>query len=93
VRKARFFQHDSYVSIDYAEQEVEAYRLVSEDGARPAIRGGPIAVTRNEPLRLELEDFVDAVRVNRPPAVTGRDGRAALALATQVSELISKGTA
>jgi predicted dehydrogenase len=93
VRKARFFQHDSYVSIDYAEQEVEAYRLVSEDGARPAISGGRIAVTRDEPLRLELADFVDAVRENRPPAVTGRDGRAALALATQVSELISKGAA
>ena len=90
VRKARFFQHDSYVSIDYAEQEVEAYQLVSEGGGRPAIRGGPIVITREEPLRLELVDFVDAIRVNRPPAVTGRDGRAALALATQVSELISK---
>ena len=27
VRKVRFFQHDSYVSIDYAAQEVEVYRL------------------------------------------------------------------
>ena len=93
VRKARFFQHDSYVSIDYAEQEVEAYQLVSEGGGRPAIRGGRIEVTRDEPLRLELVDFVDAIRGNGAPAVTGRDGRAALALATQVSELISKDTA
>jgi predicted dehydrogenase len=93
VRKARFFQHDSYVSIDYAEQEVEAYQLLSEDGSRPAIRGGRIEVTRDEPLRLELADFVDAIREDRPPMVTGRDGRAALALATQVSELISKGAA
>ena len=29
VRKARFFQKDSYVSIDYAAQEVEAYRIVA----------------------------------------------------------------
>ena len=93
VRKARFFQHDSYVSIDYAEQEVEAYQLVSEGGSRPAIRGGRIEVTRDEPLRLELVDFVDAIRGNGAPAVTGRDGRAALALATQVSELISKDAA
>jgi predicted dehydrogenase len=93
VRKARFFQHDSYVSIDYAEQEVEAYQLVSEGGGRPAIRGGPIEITRDEPLRLELVDFVDAIRMNRPSAVTGDDGRVALALATQVSELISKGAA
>ena len=93
VRKARFFQHDSYVSIDYAEQEVEAYRLVAADGGRPAIQGGRVDVSSDEPLRLELVDFVEAVRTGRPPVVTGRDGRAALALATQVSELVSKGGA
>ena len=27
VRKARFFQHDAYISIDYAAQELEVYRL------------------------------------------------------------------
>lgn len=93
VRKARFFQRDSYVSIDYAEQEVEAYRLVSENGGRPVIQGGRVEVSNDEPLRLELADFVQAVRTRRQPAVTGRDGRTALALATQVTELISKGAA
>ena len=93
VRKARFFQQDSYVSIDYAEQEVEAYRLVAQNGGRPAIQGGRVDVTGDEPLRLELADFVEAVRTRRQPGVTGRDGRAALALATQVSELVSKGAA
>ena len=85
-----FFQRDSYVSIDYAEQAVEAYRLVAQNGGRPEIQGGRVDVTGDEPLRLELADFVDAVRTGRQPAVTGRDGRAALALATQVTELISK---
>ena len=93
VRKARFFQRDSYVSIDYAEQEVEAYRLVAENSGRPAIQGGRVDVANDEPLRLELADFVEAVRTGRPPVVTGRDGRAALGLATQVSELVSKGAA
>ena len=93
VRKARFFQRDSYVSIDYAEQEVEAYRLVAADGRRPAIQGGRVDISSDEPLRLELVDFVEAVRTGRSPVVTGRDGRAALALATQVSELVSKGGA
>ena len=93
VRKARFFQRDSYVSIDYAEQAVEAYRLVAQNGGRPEIQGGRVDVTGDEPLRLELADFVDAVRTGRQPAVTGRDGRAALALATQVTELISKTSA
>jgi len=88
VRKARFFQHDSYVSIDYAAQEVEVYRLVAQNGGKPAIQGGRVDVASDEPLRRELADFVDAVRLRRPPAVTGRDGRAALALATRVAELI-----
>jgi predicted dehydrogenase len=88
VRKARFFQHDSYVSIDYAAQELEVYRLVAQNGGRPAIQGGRVDVTSDEPLRRELADFVDAVRNRRPPAVTGRDGRAALALATRVAEVM-----
>src|SRR5262249_35046011 len=39
VRKARFFQRDSYVSIDYAAQELEGFRLIS-GGERPVIQGG-----------------------------------------------------
>jgi predicted dehydrogenase len=86
VRKARFFQHDSYVSIDYAAQELEMYRLVAQNGGRPAIQGGRMDVANDEPLRRELIDFIDAVRDRRPPTVTGRDGRAALALATRIAE-------
>ena len=85
VRKARFFQNDAYVSIDYAAQELEVFRLVKA-GARPMIQGGKVAVDNEEPLRRELEDFVDAVRTRRKPGVTGRDGRNALALATRVAE-------
>jgi predicted dehydrogenase len=85
VRKARFFQRDSYVSIDYAAQEVEVYRLASADG-RPSIQGGRLDVPRQEPLERELADFIDAVRARREPGVTGRDGRNALALATRIAE-------
>jgi predicted dehydrogenase len=119
VRKARFFQHDAYISIDYAAQELEVYRLAphpsthstssgstvslgerstgargglstveGQNGGRPVIQGGRIDVERDEPLRRELDDFVCAVRDRRPPAVTGRDGRAALALANRIAELM-----
>src|SRR5688572_16246124 len=91
VRKARFFQHDSYVSIDFASQEVEVYRLVRGDG-RPSIQGGKIEVTRDEPLHRELVDFVDAVRRGRPPAVTARAGREALWLATQIADIMESTT-
>lgn len=92
VRKIRFFQHDSYVSIDSAAQEVDVYRLVRGDG-RPSIHGGRMDVSRDEPLRLELRDFVSAVRERRAPAVTAHAGRDALALATQVAEKMEGGSA
>ena len=44
VRKARFFQHDSYVSIDYAAQEVEVYRLVPRGTVPAGIQGGKLDV-------------------------------------------------
>lgn len=88
VRKARFFQHDAYVSIDYASQEVEVYRLVPTNGGRPSIQGGKLEVAKDEPLHRELLDFAEAARAKSRPGVTGQDGRDALALATRVAELI-----
>jgi len=86
VRKIRFFQPDSYLSIDYAAQEIESWRLVRRDGARPAIEGGPIAVERDEPLRREIADFVRAARDRTKPLVDGEAGRRALGLATRIAE-------
>jgi predicted dehydrogenase len=86
VRKIRFFQPDAYVSIDYAEQEVEGYRLKRREGQRPEIQGGKLPVTREEPLKRELVDFVNAVREKRPPLVDGDAGRRALALAQAIAD-------
>ena len=85
IRKVRFFQPASYLSIDYAAQEAEIYRLVAHNG-RPQIEGGKPDIKRDEPLRAELADFVGAVRDRREPGVSGRAGRDALALATKVAE-------
>lgn len=95
VRKARFFQRDSYVSIDYAAREVETYRLVAPNGgapsaARPTIEGGKLDVGQQEPLALELADFVEAVRGRREPVVTARAGRDALALATRIADKMAE---
>ena len=90
VRKVRFFQRHQYVyvSVDYGEQELEAYRMVPGPGERSVIDGGTVKVEKGEPLGLELQDFVDAIREGRAPRVTGRDGYRALALATRVAEAI-----
>ena len=86
VRKIRFFQPAAYLSIDYAAQKVEVWRLVKTDGSMPSIQGGEVPVTAEEPLQRELADFVDAVASRREPIVTGSDGRRALALAQQITD-------
>jgi len=90
VRKIRFFQRDSYVSIDTASREVEMYKLVPQPGALPKIGGGKLDVTGDEPLKRELEDFVAAVRNGGVPAVTGEQGRSALALAIRIVDLMAQ---
>lgn len=84
VRKIRFFQKNTYLSIDYKAQEVEAWRLVPQGTGMPRIDGGKLDVVREEPLRRELADFVAAVRERRNPAVTGMQARAALVLANEI---------
>jgi len=90
VRKIRFFQRDSYVSIDTASREVEIYKLTPQPDALPKIDGGKLEVPGDEPLRTELEDFIAAVRDRRAPAVTGEQGRTALALAIRIVELMEQ---
>jgi predicted dehydrogenase len=84
VRKIRFFQRDAYLSVDYASQEVEAWRLVRGERG-PGIEGGPVPLDHDEPLRRELADFVRAVRTNVAPLVDGDAGRRALALASEIA--------
>lgn len=90
VRKIRFFQPRAYLSIDYAAQKLEVWRLVTGNGPAPAIEGGEIPVENQEPLKRELEDFVDAVVTRRRPLVPGEEGRRALALATQIASAMSE---
>ena len=89
VRKIRLFQPMAYVSIDYAAQKLEVFRLVKGNGSAPAIEGGEVSIENEEPLKRELADFVQAIRERRPPIVTGEDGRRALALAQQIADKIA----
>jgi predicted dehydrogenase len=92
VRKIRFFQTSAYLSIDYASQKVDLWRLEKNAGAAPSIQGGEVPVANEEPLVRELTDFVDAVVSRRPPTVTGEQGRRALAVATQITDKMSIAT-
>ncbi len=91
VRKIRFFQPATYVSIDYGLQKVEVWRLVNGEGPKPSINGGELPVVGDEPLRLELADFVDSIVAGRAPGVDGGQGRRALALAARITGKMAAG--
>ena len=94
VRKIRIFQHSGYISLDLAAGTGEFFRLRKKiDPANPP--AGPIDITsfvdrikleapEGEPLRLEFESFIAAIRGEGPVLVTGEDGRRALSVALKI---------
>jgi len=61
-------------------------KLAAASGAtpNPGLNFAKFPVTPGEPLRLEIESFLDSVRTRREPHVTARQGRDALALALEI---------
>jgi predicted dehydrogenase len=83
VRKMRFFQKNEYISLDYARRD--ALRIgVKRPGPQPEFGFEKLTAPGVEPLRAELEAFVEAVRTRVPPKTDGTAGRAALELANAV---------
>lgn len=87
VRKMRFFQQHEYISLDYARRD--ALRIgVKRPGPQPEFGFEKLPAPTVEPLRAELEAFVEAVRTHVAPKTNGAAGRAALELADRVMESI-----
>jgi predicted dehydrogenase len=83
VRKVRFFQQHEYISLDYARRD--ALRVsVKSPGEQPEFAFEKLPAPDVEPLRAELESFVNCVRTRKEPRVNGAAGRAALELAARV---------
>jgi len=89
MRKLRVWEKDSYVSLDYLDQEAWSYRLVEGEG-RPTIVRKRLNAENEEPLKRELEDFLEAVVSRRRPRVSGEDGLKALRLAHRVMAAIAE---
>jgi predicted dehydrogenase len=58
-------------------------------GPAPGLSFFKPEVTPGEPLRLEIESFLESVRTRRAPRVTARQGREALALALTIQETMA----
>src|SRR5438874_8820056 len=89
VRKVRFFQQHEYISLDYARRDAMRVR-VNRPGPEPDFGFEKLEAPAVEPLRAELEAFLDAVRTRKPPKTNGVSGRASLELAVRVMQSIQE---
>jgi len=90
MRKIRVFQHDAYLSIDFAAQAVDVFRkLPSEDAdGMPNITYDRIEIEQGDSLAQEIKAFLRAVRNREQPDVPGEAGRSALKVALEIVEQI-----
>jgi len=104
VRKLRFFQPHQYLSLDFARQDLLMIDVTGmaamgrekleamEAGRHPSegLSLRNVTVPQGEPLRLEIAAFLEAVRTRAVPVVSAKDGRAALALALDITRAIEE---
>ncbi len=86
VRKLRLFQPHQYISLDYQKQEAVAFTV----GANQQIGFQPLPAVKEEPLRLEVESFLEAVANRTRPLVPGEEGLRALEVALAILDKIEE---
>ena len=86
IRKMRFFQPHDYVAVDYAARRASISSLAppTATGSWPGVVVRNLDIVDVEPLRAEVELFLEAARDGGPAPVTGEEGRRALALAQRL---------
>lgn len=89
IRKMRFYQQNAYVAVDFV-TKYAALTSLAPNAENPlfGIKINRLEINDIEPLRLEIESFVDSILEDKTPPVTGADGRRALGLALTVLEKI-----
>jgi predicted dehydrogenase len=102
LRKIRLYngpKNPCYISADFRLQEghisrlgegavKEGVNIVSEFGGKKILRE-VAPIEKGEPLKLELQGFVEAVRDRKTPVVTGEHAKAALDLAFEITRQVN----
>jgi predicted dehydrogenase len=96
MRKMRLFQKDAYIGIDFLEKKTEVIKLkTAEDkdafafdietpnGKKTIAISNPLVKDGNA-IRMELEQFTDAILQNKPVPVSEIDGFQAMDVAHQI---------
>ena len=65
--------------------------IVSEFGGKRIVRE-PVPIQKEEPLKLELQHFIESVRAHHTPLVSGESAKRALDLAFEITRQIQKAT-
>ena len=86
VRKLRVFQHNSFLDLDYQNQEIACYTKLNENVKKEIKK--PL---EKEPLKEQLISFVNCIKNGKQPVVSGREGKAALEVALKISRLVNNG--
>ena len=86
VRKLRLFQPGEYISVDYTRQELLAIR-VNRDRE---ISFHPVETKKEEPLRLQLDAFLESVQTRKTPKLDGAHARRTLEVALAILSKIEE---
>ncbi|MDQ7824788.1 MAG: Gfo/Idh/MocA family oxidoreductase [Candidatus Eremiobacteraeota bacterium] len=81
IRHLKIIEQERTFLLDFMNQSLSVLRLPKENHTNPPEF---IPIKRCEPLRSELEHFMDCVIRHKTPMVTGDDGKKALELAINV---------
>lgn len=84
LRKIRVFQPTSYISLDYVNQTID----ILEKRENNTVKKASVPIEKKEPLKEEIRDFLDCIKNNRAPKVSGTDGLKSLQLANLICKKI-----
>ena len=101
VRKIKIFQKDLYATLDLLIGSTEIYEVVNDitskykmtipfdyKGNTKLIGYHKPELSKGDPLRMELENFILSIQGKQQPIVSGKDGRNALEVAIKIQEMI-----
>ncbi|MCC6139049.1 MAG: Gfo/Idh/MocA family oxidoreductase [Nitrospira sp.] len=90
MRRLRLFQRENYLSIDFQTRQAVIVRRRALSGAPPELDTESFQGNADEPLKLQLESFVQAIQNGSRPEVSGENGAAALEVAHQVLAAVAE---
>jgi len=85
VRTIRIFQEHAYIALDYQNQSGEIHRIKDGRTSRQDLE-----IERGEPLKREIEAFIQCCIDGVKPKVSGHEAAAALELAIEITRLIEE---